>query len=263
MKTTDVKAYSNGKNTGIQVFVCKDYDALSQKAASIVAGEINKKAHFVLGLATGTSPIGLYTALAGLNAEGKVDFAGVTTYNLDEYYPIAPENDQSYRYFMNKYLFNKVNIDMAETHLLNGKAEDADAECKAYDEAIVAAGNVDLQVLGIGCNGHIGFNEPGDKFIMGTHKVTLTENTIEANSRLFNSADEVPRHALSMGIGAIMNAKQIVLVANGKNKAQAIKDALEGEVTPWCQASVLQLRSNVVFILDEDAASELTEYKPL
>ena len=118
MKTTDVKAYSNGKDTGIQVFVCKDYDALSAKAAAIVSGEINKKAHFILGLATGTSPIGLYTELANLNAEGKVDFSGVTTYNLDEYYPIAPEHDQSYRYFMNKYLFNKVNIDMAETHLL-------------------------------------------------------------------------------------------------------------------------------------------------
>jgi glucosamine-6-phosphate deaminase len=134
MKTTDVKAYSNGKDTGIQVFVCKDYDALSAKAAAIVSGEINKKAHFILGLATGTSPIGLYTELANLNAEGKVDFSGVTTYNLDEYYPIAPENDQSYRYFMNKYLFNKVNIDMAETHLLNGKAEDPEAECRAYDE---------------------------------------------------------------------------------------------------------------------------------
>lgn len=263
MKTTDVKAYSNGKNTGIQVFVAKDYDALSAKAAAIVSGEINKKAKFVLGLATGTSPIGLYTALADLNAEGKVDFANVTTYNLDEYYPIAPKNDQSYRYFMNKYLFNKVNIPMEHTHLLNGQAPDAAAECKAYDEAIEAAGNIDLQVLGIGCNGHIGFNEPCDKFIWGTHLVELTENTIEANSRLFNSADEVPRHALSMGIGAIMNAKNIVLVANGKNKAQAIKDALEGEITPYCQASVLRLRSNVTFVLDEDAASLLTEYKPL
>ena len=263
MKTTDVKAYSNGKDTGIQVFVAKDYDALSAKAAAIVSGEINKKAHFILGLATGTSPIGLYTDLAELNAEGKVDFSGVTTYNLDEYYPIAPEHDQSYRYFMNKYLFNKVNIDMANTHLLNGLAEDPDAECAAYDDVIEAAGGVDLQVLGIGRNGHIGFNEPGDKFIMGTHVVTLTEDTIDANSRLFNSADEVPRKALSMGIKTIMNAKQIVLVANGKNKAQAIKDALEGEVTPWCQASVLQLRKNVVFVLDEDAASLLTEYKPL
>jgi len=263
MKTTDVKAYTNGKNNGIQVFVCKDYDALSKKAAAIVSGEINKKAKFVLGLATGTSPIGLYTELAELNAEGKVDFAGVTTYNLDEYYPIDAENDQSYRYFMNKYLFNKVNIDMDNTHLLWGKAPDAEAECKAYDEAIVAAGNVDLQVLGIGCNGHIGFNEPGDKFIMGTHKVELTENTIEANSRLFNSADEVPRFALSMGIGAIMNAKSIVLVANGKNKAEAIRNALEGEITPWCQASILRLHKNVVFVIDEDAASALTEYKAI
>ena len=263
MKTTDVKAYSNGKNGGIQVFVCKDYDALSAKAAAIVSGEINKKAKFVLGLATGTSPIGLYTNLAELNAEGKVDFAGVTTYNLDEYYPIDPANDQSYRYFMDKYLFKKVNIPYENTHLLNGKAADAEVECKEYDEAIVNAGNVDLQVLGIGCNGHIGFNEPGDKFIWGTHKVTLTENTIEANSRLFNSADEVPRHALSMGIGAIMNAKQIVLVANGKNKAQAIKDALEGEISPYCQASILQLHPNVTFIIDEDAASMLDAYKAL
>ncbi len=263
MKTTDVKAYSNGKENGVRLFVCKSYDALSAKAAAIVSGEINKKANFVLGLATGTSPIGLYTELARLNDEGKVDFSRVTTYNLDEYYPIDAENDQSYRYFMNKYLFNKVNINMDDTHLLNGRAPDPEAECRAYDEAIVNAGNIDLQVLGIGCNGHIGFNEPGDKFIMGTHLVELTENTIEANSRLFNSADEVPRHALSMGIGAIMNAKSIVLVANGKNKAKAVKDALEGEITPYCQASILRLHKNVVFVIDEDAASELTEYKPL
>jgi len=258
-----VKGYSNGKNDGIKVFVADSYEALSTKAATIVAGAIANKPKFLLGLATGTSPIGLYTELANLNKQGRVDFANVTTYNLDEYYPIDPANDQSYRYFMDKYLFNNVNIDMANTHLLNGLAEDWKVECANYDAEIKALGGIDLQVLGIGNNGHIGFNEPGEEFIWETHRVELTESTIIANSRLFNSADEVPRAALSMGIGNIMEAKQIVLVANGKNKAAAIKAALEGQISPLCQASILQLHKNVTFILDEDAASALTEYKPL
>ena len=258
-----IKAYSNGKNDGIKVFVADSYEDLSTKAATIVAGAIANKPKFLLGLATGTSPIGLYTELANLNKEGRVDFAGVTTYNLDEYYPIDPANDQSYRYFMNKYLFNKVNIDMANTHLLNGLADDWKVECANYDAEIKALGGIDLQVLGIGNNGHIGFNEPGEEFIWETHRVELTESTIEANSRLFNSADEVPRAALTMGIGNIMEAKQIVLVANGKNKAEAIKAALEGQISPLCQASILKLHPNVTFILDEDAASALTEYKAI
>ncbi len=263
MNTNDVKAYSNGKKSGVTLFVCKDYDALSRKAASVVGGAISAKPSFVLGLATGTSPLGLYSELIKLNKECRVDFSKVTTYNLDEYYPIDPKNDQSYRYFMNKNLFSGVNIDMENTHVLLGNAPDAKKECRNYDKAIEAAGGIDLQVLGIGHNGHIGFNEPGKDFILDTHVVTLTESTIQANSRLFNSADEVPRQALSMGIGNIFKARQIVLVANGKGKAKAIRDALEGEVTPMVQASILQLHQNVVFVIDEDAASMLKKYKAL
>lgn len=263
MRENEVKAYSNDKKNGVKVFVAGSYEALSKKAATIVAGAISNKPEFMLGLATGTSPLGLYSNLAQLCDEDRVDFTNVTTYNLDEYYPIDPENDQSYRYFMNKNLFHKINIDINKTHVLNGKAPKWEDECSAYDAAIEAAGGIDLQVLGIGNNGHIGFNEPGDTFIWGTHRVELTESTIEANSRLFNSKDEVPRAALSMGIGNIMTAKQIVLVANGAAKAKAIKDALEGEITPWCQASILQLHPNVTFILDEEAASALEAYKAI
>ena len=164
---------------------------------------------------------------------------------------------------MNKNLFNNVNVDMDKTHVLYGQAPDWKAECAQYDAEIEALGGIDLQVLGIGNNGHIGFNEPGNEFIWETHRVELTESTIEANSRLFNSADEVPRAALSMGIGNIMCAKQVVLVANGPKKAEAIKAALEGQITPWCQASILQLHPDVTFILDEDAASALEEYKAI
>ena len=228
MRENEVKAYCNGKKSGVRVFVAGSYEALSKKAASIVAGAISNQPTFMLGLATGTSPLGLYSNLAQLCEEGRVDFAGVTTYNLDEYYPIDPENDQSYRYFMNKNLFNKINIDMDKTHVLGGKASDWEKECSDYDAAIEAAG---------GNNGHIGFNEPGDTFIWGTHRVELTESTIEANSRLFNSKDEVPRAALSMGIGNIMNAKQIVLVANGAAKAKAIKDALGVEIRRSTEAA--------------------------
>lgn len=263
MNTNEIIALSNGKKSGVKVFVAGSYEALSKKAASIIAGSINNKPSFILGLATGTSPIGLYDELTNLNHEGRVDFKSVKTYNLDEYYPIDPANDQSYRYFMDKHLFNNINIIPENTHVIYGKATDWKAECEAYDKVIADQGGIDLQVLGIGNNGHIGFNEPCREFIKATHRVELTESTIEANSRLFNSADEVPRAALTMGIETIMNAKQIILVANGPKKAQAIKDALEGNITPYCQASILQLHPDVTFILDEDAASMLTEYLPL
>ncbi len=258
-----IKAYSNGKKNGIKVFVADSYEALSQKAAMIVASEIVTKPRCILGLATGTSPIGLYDELIRMNKAGAIDFSGVTTYNLDEYYPIAAENDQSYRYFMNKYLFNHINIDMAKTHVLNGLAEDWQKECADYDAEIENAGGTDLQLLGIGNNGHIAFNEPGKDFITETHRVELTESTIEANSRLFASIDDVPRAALTMGMGNIMAAKKVLLIANGPKKAQAIKDTLEGEITPYCQASLLQLHPDVTFVIDEDAAALLTDYKPL
>ena len=245
------------KFNSINVIVCETYDELSAVAADIVAAEMKKKPEFVLGLATGSSPVGLYTKLAEKNQAGEIDFSKVRTFNLDEYYPIDPANDQSYRYFMNKNLFNKTNIKLENTRVPDGTAEDTDKFCESYEADIAAAGGVDLQVLGIGNNGHIGFNEPCDKFYNITHVVELTENTIEANSRFFESADLVPKKAITMGVGTIMNAKKIVLVANGKNKAQALYDALCCDVTPNNQCSVLQYHKDVTMILDKDAASLL------
>ncbi len=245
------------KFNSINVIVCDTYDELSAVAADIVAAEMKKKPDFVLGLATGSSPVGLYTKLAEKNQAGEIDFSNVRTFNLDEYYPIDPENDQSYRYFMNKNLFNKTNIRLENTRVPDGTADDTDKFCASYEADIKAAGGIDLQVLGIGNNGHIGFNEPCDKFYTNTHVVELTENTIEANSRFFESADLVPKKAITMGAGTIMNAKKIVLVANGKNKAQALYEALCGDVTPYNQCSVLQYHKDVTFILDKEAASLL------
>lgn len=252
-----MKMKNEMKFNSINVIICDTYDELSATAAEIVAGEIKKKPDFVLGLATGSSPVGLYTKLAEKNQAGEIDFSNVRSFNLDEYYPIAPENDQSYRYFMNKNLFNKVNIKLENTKVPDGTAKDADAFCASYEADIKAAGGIDLQVLGIGNNGHIGFNEPCDKFYKATHVVELTENTIQANSRFFESADLVPKKAVTMGVGTIMNAKKIVLVANGANKAKVIKEALCGDVTPSNQASVLQYHKDVTIILDKDAASLL------
>jgi glucosamine-6-phosphate deaminase len=185
--------------------------------------------------------------------EGKLDFSKVKTFNLDEYYPIKADNDQSYRYFMNKYLFDRVNIDKANTNVPNGEAPDADVEGREYDEKLALAGGVDIQLLGIGRNGHIAFNEPDEALIAGTHKTALTEDTIEANSRLFNSIDEVPRHALTMGMASIMSAKMIVLLANGKGKNEAIKKLRDDKISTDCPASFLKLHSNVVIICDKEA----------
>lgn len=242
---------------GAKVIVCDTYEELSQCAGEMVAAEIRKKPNFVLGLATGSSPVGLYTKLADLNSKGELDFSEVRTFNLDEYYPIDPSDDQSYRYFMNKNLFDKINIKKDNTRVPDGTAENAEKFCDSYEEDIKAAGGVDLQVLGIGRNGHIGFNEPDDCFYNKTHVVELTENTIDANARFFESADMVPKKALTMGVGTIMRAKKIVLVANGANKAEALYEALTGNVTPKNQASVLQYHKDVTFIVDRDAAALL------
>jgi glucosamine-6-phosphate deaminase len=257
----NIKLLTHPTMKNVRVFVCENYDELSEKASAIVGGAMQQKEGFILGLATGSSPVGLYQGLIKQYENGVLDFSKVKSYNLDEYYPIAPENDQSYVYFMNKNLFDHVNIDKANVHLPDGNAADVEKACSDYEKEISDLGGVDLQVLGIGSNGHIGFNEPCDEFVGPTHVVTLTENTIKDNSRFFASADLVPRKAVSMGIGTIMNAKQIVLVANGKNKADAIKAALEGPVVPAVPASVLQFHQNVTFVLDKDAASKLEIFK--
>ena len=256
----DFKYCTNGKNDNIVPVVCTDYETLSMKAAQIIAAQVNQKPDCVLGLATGSSPVGLYKELIKMYENGEIDFSAVKSYNLDEYYPLAPENDQSYRYFMEHNLFYGINIKKENTHVPNGLAKDPAAEGKAYDEAVAAAGGVDLQLLGIGGNGHIGFNEPTDRFIVATHKVDLTKETIQANSRFFAKIEDVPTQAVTMGIGTIFNAKSVLLVANGKAKANAIKNMLEGDVNPSCPASILKLHRKVYVVVDEDAASELTEW---
>lgn len=239
----------------LKLYITKDYAAMSQKAAAIFFSQITLKPDSVLGLATGSTPIGTYEELVKSCKEGKLDFSQVTTVNLDEYVGLTGDNDQSYRYFMNHNLFNHVNIDPAHTHVPNGMAGDMEAEALRYEALIDSLGGVDLQLLGIGNNGHIGFNEPGDCFDKLTHQVALTESTIQANKRFFEKEEDVPRKAISMGIQTIMKAKKIVLVANGAGKAEIIEKACFGPITPAVPASVLQLHPDVTVIVDEAAGS--------
>lgn len=237
----------------MKLFVCENYGEMSKLGARIAASVITLKPDCVLGLATGSTPTGMYDRLAELCGAGELDFSKVVTYNLDEYYPIAPENDQSYRYFMDQHLFNRVNIEYANTHLLRGDAADADAECAEYDRAIEAAGGIDLQVLGIGVNGHIGFNEPGESLVAATHLTSLTESTVKANSRFFASSDEVPRHALTMGLAPIMKAKRILILISGANKHEALLGMLSGRITPENPATVLSMHPDVTVVCDKAA----------
>ena len=241
----------------MRIYQCADYSSMSRKAASIIAAQIQLKPDCVLGLATGSTPVGAYEQLVRWYQDGELSFAEVKTANLDEYYGLAPEHDQSYRYFMNKNLFSRVNIDIKNTYVPDGTNPDADACCSAYNTLLENIGTVDLQLLGIGPNGHIGFNEPADHFEAGTHCVDLTDATIQANKRFFAREVDVPRQAYTMGIGNIMRAKSILLVANGKNKAKALAAALKGPVTPQCPASILQFHPNAIIVADEDAMSEL------
>ena len=239
----------------MRIVRAKDYEDMSRKAGNIMAAQVVAKPDCVLGLATGSTPIGAYKRLIEGYEAGDLDFSQVKTYNLDEYRGLPGTHDQSYRYFMNVNLFDHVNIDKANTHVPDGLAEDYEVACAEYDAAVAAAGGQDLQLLGIGNNGHIGFNEPGDAFVKGTHCVDLTESTIQANSRLFDSIDDVPRQAYTMGIGTIMAAKMVLVMANGEVKAQAVHDMIYGPITPSCQASILQLHPNVVVVADEAALS--------
>lgn len=241
----------------MKVIKVKNYEELSRTAATIIAGVILSKPDCILGLATGSSPVGTYDQLAAMYEEGILDFSHVKSVNLDEYVGLDGSNDQSYRYFMNKNLFNHVNINIENTYVPDGTNLDAAACCEAYNTLLKNIGTVDLQLLGIGPNGHIGFNEPDDHFEAGTHCVDLTEATIQANKRFFASEADVPRKAYSMGTGNIMSAKTVLLVANGKNKAKALAAAIKGPVTPQCPASILQFHPNAIIVADEDALSEL------
>ena len=240
----------------MKVIITENYDEMSKKAAEIMIDLVKKNPNAILGLATGSSPIGMYQYMAKDCANGGASYKNVSTVNLDEYVGLTADHDQSYAYFMRTNLFDHIDIDQKNTNLPCGSAPDAQKECDRYN-ALLETMKQDVQVLGLGSNGHIGFNEPNTPFDSVTHLVDLTENTIKDNSRLFNSIDEVPRQALSMGIKNIMQAKSVLMVVSGKNKAQAVYGMVKGEVTPALPASVLQLHPNVTIICDKDAASLL------
>ncbi|WP_432626598.1 glucosamine-6-phosphate deaminase [Brotaphodocola sp.] len=235
------------------IYRAKNYQDLSRKAANIISAQIIMKPDCVVGLATGSSPVGTYRQLIEWYKKGDLDFSRVTTINLDEYKGLGPDNEQSYRYFMNANLFDHVNIDKAHTFVPDGLEPDPEKACADYNEVIRSHGGIDLQLLGLGRNGHIGFNEPGAAFEKETHCVDLAESTIEANKRFFASEEEVPRQAYTMGIKNIMQAKKILLIASGEEKAEALKKALYGPITPAVPASILQLHNDVTVIADEAA----------
>ena len=241
----------------MRIYVGKNYEEMSRIAANILSAQVTMKPDCVLGLATGSTPIGTYKVLAERCAKGDLDFSQVKSINLDEYVGLSGDHDQSYRYFMNTNLFDHINIDKANTNVPNGLAEDVDAECDRYNQVINTLGPIDIQVLGMGHNGHIGFNEPDDHFPLETHKVDLAQSTIDANARFFASADEVPRQALTMGIKTIMQAKAVLVVVNGEGKAEIVKKAFSGPVTPQVPASILQMHPNVILVGDEAALSQL------
>ena len=237
----------------MKLIICKNYDEMSAAAAHIVADVMKAEPACVLGLATGSTPVGMYKKLIEKNQAGEIDFSAVTTVNLDEYYPISPENDQSYRYFMNENLFNHVNIDKTRTFVPDGQASDPVAACEAYEEIVAKVGPAAVQVLGIGQNGHIGFNEPDTALEVKTHVTGLTESTIKANARFFASEADVPTKALTMGIGTILNAKKIIILANGAAKHEAVSKMLAGKLDTSCPASMLNLHSDVIVVCDEAA----------
>ena len=227
--------------------IVKSTDELGKAAADIFEAEIRKKPDLVLGLATGSTPLPLYKELIDRYKAGVLDFSKVRTVNLDEYVGLPPEHDQSYRYFMDENLFNHINIDKANTNVPNGISDDPAAECERYEALIESMGGIDLQLLGVGLNGHLGFNEPDDVFVSKTQVIKLTNSTINANARFFASADEVPKYAITMGIKQIMLARKIVLVA-GAEKQEIVNKALHGNVTPQIPVSILQLHRDAAII---------------
>ncbi len=241
----------------MKLIITKNYEELSKKAADEMAEIIKNNPKAILGLATGGSPMGMYKELIKMNSEGSVDFSNVTTVNLDEYIGLSGDHPQSYRYFMNENLFNHINIDKNNTYVPNGLAENIEEECKEYDSRITELGGTDVQLLGIGNNGHIAFNEPDNELLSGTHLTKLTEETIKANARFFESVDEVPTQALTMGLGGIMRSKKIIVIASGESKAEAVKAMVSGKISTNMPASMLQMHRDVTVIVDEAAAKLL------
>ncbi len=241
----------------IKIIKKKNYEEMSAYAAEMIAAQILLKPCCVLGLATGSTPLGTYSKLIEKYQAGLLDFAKVRSVNLDEYCGLSPEHDQSYHYYMKENLFSHINIDPDNTHVPNGMAQDMKAEGERYDALIASLGGIDLQLLGIGNTGHIGFNEPDSNFPTATHRVRLAQKTIEANSRFFASVDDVPKYAVTMGMTSIMSARKILLLANGVSKAEIIKKSFFDSVTPQVPASILQLHPDVTVVVDEEAGSLL------
>ena len=239
------------------VEILSDYDAVSERAARIVLDEMRRRRDMTLGCATGSTPIGLYRRLIALAEPEGLDFSRIVTFNLDEYVGLPPERPQSYAYFMRAYFFDAAGVDPARIHMPDGMAEDLEAACAAYERSIAEAGGLDLQILGIGSNGHLAFNEPGSSLGSRTRVQALTEKTLADNARFFDEGEAPPRTAVTMGMGTIMEARKLLLLASGTGKAAAVRDALEGPVTAMCPASALQMHPHAHILLDEAAASGL------
>lgn len=245
----------------MQIIKVSDYQEMSKAAAEIMLAQVKEKADSVLGLATGSTPVGMYEHMATAYKAGEISFAQCKSINLDEYVGLSAENAASYHYFMQENLFRHIDMKAEHIYIPNGENEDAKAVCEAYDKKIAEIGPIDLQVLGIGTNGHIAFNEPSDHFEMGTHKVSLTEDTIEANKRFFKCKEDVPKEAYTMGVGSIFKAKRILLLVSGGAKAEALYNSLKGKVTPQVPASILQLHEHVVVIADKAALERFETIK--
>ncbi len=241
----------------MEIIICKTKEEASRKAADLISALVKKNPKAVLGLATGSTPVEMYKCLIADNQAKKITFKGVRSWNLDEYWGLPPTHDQSYRYFMDTNLFDSIDIVKKNTHVLNGLAKDWKKEVASYEAAIRKAGGIDLQVLGIGSDGHIAFNEPGSSLASRTRIVSLTPQTIKDNARFFKKAADVPKQALSMGVGSILDAKRIVLLAFGANKADAVKGMVEGGVSQFCTASALQLHADAWVFCDAAAAAKL------
>lgn len=240
--------------SNIKIFIEDDYTAMGKRGAEVFSEQLAANPNGNYGFATGSTPVSMYQELIRRYQAGDIDFSNINTFNLDEYYPIKKENNQSYDYFMKENLFRHVNLDLARMNIPNGEATDYQQECEAYEERIKAAGGIDLQILGIGTNGHIGFNEPNAYFMERTNYATLTASTIQSNKIYFASEDEMPKHAISMGIGSIMMARKILMLISGANKAEAAAQLLFGNITPQVPATALRLHQDVTIVLDQDAA---------
>ncbi|SHK26523.1 glucosamine-6-phosphate deaminase [Anaerobranca californiensis DSM 14826] len=246
----------------MKIIYANDYQTMSRKAANILSAQVILNPKSVLGLATGSTPLGIYQQLIEWYRKGDIDFSQVKTVNLDEYCGLSPENEQSYFYYMYHNFFKHINIQLKNVHIPNGLETDKEKECRRYNYIIKSLGGIDLQLLGLGHNGHIGFNEPNEAFEKETHCVKLAEETIAANSRFFSSLDEVPTHAYTMGIKSIMQAKKILLIASGESKAEILYQALFGPISPQVPASILQLHNDLIVVADEGALSVIAQRYP-